>query len=110
MRPRFIINIGVAKTIKAIGEVFELDAEYEASIYYNTDDDVIISATAVCTEMDDGKHLLTFNFTKDQTATLHPGVVSIDIYKTDLNRMVFRDTFAYVRPNSLQITPSEDEE
>lgn len=106
MRPRFIINIGVAKTIKAVGRVFNIGSVYEARIYYNVDEDLAISASGVCVETEHEEHQVTFEFSPEKTALLHKGVVSIDIFDSNLNRLVFRDTFALVRPNSLQLDPT----
>lgn len=107
MRPRYIVNIGIAKIIKAVGKIFTVGSKYEARIYYSPKDSLAINAVAYCAETEEGKHEISFYFSPEKTALLKRGVVSLDIFDENYNRLVFRDNFAIVRPNSVSLTPTE---
>ena len=113
MRPRFIINKGIQKKVSARSRLFVVDDTYKAVIYNPKDLSVAIEATAVCTAgttEDDEKNKLLFTFSGDQTELLKVGYATIEIYDESQTLMAYRDNFAVIRKNSLQINNVVDDE
>ena len=112
MRPRFIINKGIQKKVSARSRLFVVDDTYKAVIYNSKDMSVAIEATAVCVAgtSEDEKNKLLFTFSGDQTELLKVGYATIEIYDENQTLMAYRDNFAVIRKNSLQIQNVIDDE
>ena len=104
MRPRFVINKGISKKITAVSSHFVEDALYYAVIYNPKDLTLKIGAYAYCTETENGRMQVEFTFVKEDTAKLKEGFATIEIYDEADTLMVYRDNFATIRKNSLQIS------
>lgn len=111
MRPRFVINKGISKKITAVSSHFVADALYYAVIYNPKDTSLKIASYAYCAEENERKQIV-FMFSSADTAKLREGFATIEIYDSNQALMVYRDNFAVIRKNSLQIsgdmpTPSQ---
>ena len=112
MGPRFIINKGIQKKVSARSRLFTVGDSYKAVIYNPKDLSVAIEATAVCVEgtSEDEKNKLNFTFSGDQTELLKVGYATIEIYDESQTLMAYRDNFAVIRKNSLQIVNVVDDD
>lgn len=110
MRPRFIINKGIQKKVSARSRLFEVDEVYKSVIYNPKDLSVAIEATAVCVEGEDDRNKLNFTFSGEQTELLKVGYATIEIYDNSQTLMAYKDNFAVIRKNSLQISNVVDDD
>lgn len=107
MRPRYVINKGIQKSMTAKGRMFVVGSSYTAVLYNPKDKSVKIEDTAVCTAPStegDEKNIVSFTWSSSQTASLRVGYATIEIYDSSLTLMAYKDNIAVIRDNSLQIT------
>ena len=109
MRPRFVINKGIAKEIIAVSSHFTIGTSYTSAIYNRADRSKKITATATASAYDDGRPSVTFVFpaydqSGNDTNALKEGTATIEIYDNAKNIMVYREDFAIIRKNSLPIS------
>lgn len=102
MRPRCVINKGIQKTITAVTKRFTPGVAYIAAIYNPQYTDTKITKSALCSEVNK-KNTCMFEFTSEQTAALEAGLANIEIYDEFNATMCYREHFAIIRENSLQI-------
>lgn len=102
MRPHYVINRGISKEIKAVSRRFIAGESYKAVIYNPKQKGVKITADGVCTVVDD-RNTIEFTFPETDTVLLKEGYATIEIYDQGQSLMVFLDSFAFIRDNSLQI-------
>lgn len=102
MRPRLVINRGIQKVITAVSSYFKEDDSYTAVIYNPKYKDTKILAHYDCTVVD-GKNTCVFTFEGNMTETLKDGFATIEIYDSEHTLMVYRENFAIIRSNSLQM-------
>ena len=113
MCPGFVINKGIDKTVTAVSSLFTSGQTYKAAIYNKKDKNTTITQTATCSQDSshyDNRPYVVFEFTASQTDDLKEGMATIEIYdagtsagQTEYTLMVYRDDFAVIRKNSLQI-------
>ena len=109
MRPRYVINKGIAKNLIAKSRLFTVGGTYVAVLYNPKDMTTKIEATGTCEEGAEGdeKNKIAFSFTAAQTETLKVGYATIEIYDNAQTLMAYRDQVAIIRKNSLQIINPE---
>lgn len=111
MTPRFIINKGIQKKVSARSRLFTVGDTYKAVIYNPKDLSVAIEATSVCVSGgEDEKNKLSFTFSGDQTELLKVGYATIEVYDNAQTLMAYKDNFAVIRKNSLQINNVVDDD
>ena len=105
MRPRYVINKGIAKSLIAKSRLFVVEGEYTAVLYNPKDMSVKIEATGTCVSGPEGddRNKVAFSFTGVQTDMLKPGYATIEIYDNAQTLMAYKDQVAIIRKNSLQI-------
>ena len=109
MRPRYVINKGIKKTIKVVSRRLETGTTYIAAIYNRRDTSTKITDSALCSVVD-SRRTVVFVFPGVDTNKLKVGTATIEIYDSEKNIMIFRDDFAVIRPNSLPITDQSSDE
>lgn len=105
MRPRYVINKGIAKNLIAKSRLFVVGDDYTAVLYNPKDMSTKIEATGACEAAPEGddRNKIVFSFTGTQTDMLKPGYATIEIYDEEQTLMAYKDQVAIVRKNSLQI-------
>lgn len=105
MRPRYVINKGISKSIVAKSKLFVVDSDYTAVFYNPKDMTTKITAVGTCVagEEGDDRNKVSFTFTAQQTESLKVGYATIEIYDENESMMAYKDQVAMIRKNSLQI-------
>lgn len=97
-----IINKGIQTIIVARGNLFKLETEYTATLYYSVRHQEGRASTIAKTEIIEGTPTVTFVFPPSETSKLKVGEVILEIYDTNgLGQMSFVENFATVRASSL---------
>ena len=93
------INKGISCRITVTGEDLTGGAEYTACLYSSAKtEEGRITTTATASN-----NQCMFVFTPEQTATLCPGNVKLEIYDANKTQMQYSDAFAVVRSTSLSL-------
>jgi beta-lactamase class D len=105
MRPRYVINKGIAKNLIAKSRLFVEGDDYTAVLYNPKDMSVKIEASGTCEAAPEGddRNKIAFSFTGEQTDMLRAGYATIEIYDEAQTLMAYKDQVAIIRKNSLQI-------
>ena len=102
MRPRLVINRGIQKVITAVSSYFVEGNSYTAVIYNPKYKDTKILANYDCSVVD-GNNTCVFTYDGNMTEKLKDGYATIEIYDSEHTLMVYRENFAIIRSNSLQM-------